>query len=186
MAVVGGVKGATLFCQYNANIVAIVRLSPRPTNMSLTATRSTELGRAQSFLVQMFARTPQTVIFLSQELGYLLKLTVICGCISSSHVALIYTMDELDPYRDMPASSKDESLLLPALGAMEYTTERSGMNGGLREQHADTPPARRDNGVRHWQEGHTMTGQREGGPLSAQASYLAICVLPADSYVGLF
>ncbi|CAM9439045.1 unnamed protein product, partial [Pylaiella littoralis] len=88
--------------------------------------------------------------------------------------ALVYTMDELDPYREMPASSKDEPLLLPALDAMEYTTERSIMNGGLREQHADAPPARRDNGVRQWEQGgHAMAGRQEGGPLSAQAEAAA-------------
>lgn len=95
-------------------------------------------------------------------------------------------MDELDPYREMPASSKDEPLLLPALDAMEYTTERSIMNGGLREQHADAPPARRDNGVRQWEQGgHAMAGRQEGGPLSAQASCLAICALIADSFASL-
>lgn len=102
-------------------------------------------------------------------------------------IALIYTMDELDPYRDMPAPSKDESLLLPELDATAYVTERCGMNGGLREQHTDVPPARRDNGVRHWEQGgHIMAGRREGGPLSAQASYVATRAFTAYSYVGLF
>lgn len=97
-------------------------------------------------------------------------------------------MDELDPYRDMPASSIDEPLLVSALDAMEYTPERSGMNGGVRDQHADVSPARRDNGLKHWEQGgHTMPGRRDVGPLSAQASSLAIRLnIWVLSYMALF
>lgn len=86
--------------------------------------------------------------------------------------ALIYTMDELDPYRDMPMSSKEDL----ALDAPEYSSETSGMNGSLRGQHADMPPVRTDNGLGYGgQAGHSRAARREGVPLSAQASYLGIC-----------
>lgn len=99
------------------------------------------------------------------------------GCHFSSFAALVYTMDELDPYRDMPISSKEDL----ALDASEYSTETSGMNGGVRG-HADMPPARTDNGLGYGgQGGHTVLGRREGAPLSAQASYLAVRLFPADA-----
>ncbi len=89
-----------------------------------------------------------------------------CELTSPLQAALIYTTDELDPYRDMPISSTDESLLLPT-----HDAERPGMNGGFRE----APPVRTGNGLGHGRQGgHSMAGRRGGGPLSAQASHLAI------------
>lgn len=89
-------------------------------------------------------------------------------------------MDELDPYRDMPMSSKEDL----ALDAPEYSTEASGMNGSSRRQHADMAPVRTDNGLGYGgQAGHSRAGRREGAPLSAQASCLGICLFPFDSYI---
>lgn len=91
-------------------------------------------------------------------------------------------MDELDPYRDMPMSSKEDL----ALDASEYSTETFGMNGGFGGQHADAdadmPPVRTDNGLLGYggQGGHTVVGRREGAPLSAQASRVtspSVCFL---------
>eukprot|EP00752_Nemacystus_decipiens_P017947 g16087.t1 len=84
--------------------------------------------------------------------------------------ALIYTMDELDPYRDMPMSSNEDL----ALDAPEYSIETSGMNGSLRGQQADVPPVRTDNGLGYGgQAGHSRAGRREDAPLSAQAEAAA-------------
>lgn len=107
-----------------------------------------------------------------QEPGYSQTLTVLVlrGRGFSSFAALVYTMDELDPYRDMPVSSKEDL----ALDVPEYSTETSGINGGYRGQHADMPPVRTDNGLGHG--GQTRVGRREGAPLSAQASYVGICL----------
>eukprot|EP00903_Cladosiphon_okamuranus_P012281 g11517.t1 len=81
-------------------------------------------------------------------------------------------MDELDPYRDMPVSSKEDL----ALDVPQYSIEASGMNGGFRGQHADMPPIRIDNGLEHrghgGQGGQARMG-REGAPLSAQAEAAA-------------
>ncbi|CAM9168977.1 unnamed protein product [Ectocarpus sp. 12 AP-2014] len=84
--------------------------------------------------------------------------------------ALIYTMDELDPYRDMPAPSKEESQQLPSLDDAEHSVDRLGMNGGFREQYYDVPPVRVDNGLG---QGGQRMGHRERGPLSAQAEAAA-------------
>lgn len=92
-------------------------------------------------------------------------------------------MDELDPYRDMPISSKEDLALDPS----EYSTEASGMNGGFRGQHADMSPVRTGNGLGYGgQEGHTAVGRREAAPLSAQASDLAIRRFRLTRSVGLF
>lgn len=87
-------------------------------------------------------------------------------------------MDELDPYRDMPVSSREDF----ALDIPEYSTETSGMNGGFRGKHADVPPVRTDNRLGYGgQGGSSGLGRREGAPLSAQASRV-ICLFASDSY----
>lgn len=131
-------------------------------------------GKKKKQLVLRFS--PQ-----QQEPGYLH--TGLYGRRFSSFAALIYTMDELDPYRDVPVSSKEDL----ALDAPEYSAETStsAMNGGFRGQHADMPPVRTVNGLGYGgQGGHTRVGRREGAPLSAQASYLVM--LPSDSNGGQF
>lgn len=77
-------------------------------------------------------------------------------------------MDELDPYRDMPAPSKEESQQLPSLDDTERSVDRVGMNGGFREQYYDVPPVRGDNGLG---QGGQKMGHRERGPLSAQVFF---------------
>lgn len=78
-------------------------------------------------------------------------------------------MDELDPYRDMPVPSEEESSLLPSIDSLEHFASNSGMNGGLKELHSEMRPVGTDNGI--GQGGHTME-RRERGALSAQASFL--------------
>ncbi|CAM9911415.1 unnamed protein product, partial [Hapterophycus canaliculatus] len=84
--------------------------------------------------------------------------------------ALIYTMDELDPYQNMPMPTEEEWALMPLIDSVEHRTENSGMNGGVRELHGEMRPGSRDNGI--GQNGHTIE-RREQGALSAQAKAAA-------------
>ncbi|CAN0296294.1 unnamed protein product [Scytosiphon promiscuus] len=84
--------------------------------------------------------------------------------------ALIYTIDELDPYRNMPLPPEEELSLLPSTAPVEHTVGNSGMNGGIREPQFEERPVRLDNGFR--QVGQTME-RRERGVLSAQAEAAA-------------
>lgn len=87
-----------------------------------------------------------------------------------SYTALVYSMDELDPYRDMPPPPEKESVL-PTSDSTDDANGRSGFLGCLRVNSVDMS-TRGDNGR---EQGDQVTlGRREDRPLSAQASRLAL------------
>lgn len=91
-------------------------------------------------------------------------------------------MDELDPYRNMPLPSEEESSLLPSGDSIEHFIGNSGMNGGSRESHPEMRTIRLDNGI--GQGGHTME-RRERGALSAQVRFLRVGRLLRGDFIGV-
>lgn len=88
--------------------------------------------------------------------------------------ALVYSMDDLDPYRDMPPPPDDEPLL-PAFDAVEEDTEMAAILSGVRERQAEQSSVRRDRGL--GQGGLAMARRREGSRGSAQASCITTCCI---------
>lgn len=80
---------------------------------------------------------------------------------------MVYSMDDLDPYRGVPPPRDDEPLV-PSCDAVVEDTEMAAILSGVRERQAETSSVGRDRG--QGQGGQTAAGRREGSRGSAQAS----------------